>query len=99
MDGSDARILGNYQARKDAIKKCFEVAKERGMKIFAVQHGGWCAASKGLNGYQKYGKATNCANGKGGAWANDVYLITAPGKISTFHGSDYKVFVFRMVWI
>ena len=52
------------------------------MKVFAVQHGGWCAAAKDLNGYKKYGKATNCNGGKGGGWANDVYQIMAPGKIN-----------------
>ena len=46
------------------------------MVIFAVQDGGWCAGGKTLNNYKKYGKATNCRNGKGGGWANDVYRIT-----------------------
>ena len=50
------------------------------MIIFAVQNGGWCAAATNLNGYRKYGKANNCRNGKGGAWANDVYRITNPIK-------------------
>ena len=48
------------------------------MIIFAVQNGGWCAAATNLNGYRKYGKASNCKNGKGGPWANDVYRITNP---------------------
>ena len=48
------------------------------MVIFAVQNGGWCAAANNMNGYRRYGKATNCRNGKGGAWANDVYRITSP---------------------
>ena len=82
MDGSDPRITGNYQARKDAINKCFQVAKERGMKVFAVQHGGWCAGGKDPYGYQRYGRAGNCRGGKGGAWANDVYQIMPPGKIN-----------------
>ena len=80
MDGSDPRIRGNYRARADAITKCFQVARERRMIIFAVQHGGWCAAANNLKGYRKYGKATNCKNGKGGPWANDVYRITNPIK-------------------
>merc|ERR1712072_872337 len=78
LDGSDARIRGNYKARKDAINKCFAVARARGNRIFAIQDGGWCAASKNLNGYKRYGKANNCARWKGGAWANDVYLILHP---------------------
>ena len=48
------------------------------MVIFAVQNGGWCAAANNMNGYRRYGKATNCKNGKGGPWANDVYRITSP---------------------
>ena len=43
--------------------------------MFAVQNGGWCAGMRGTTRYQKYGKATNCKNGKGGSWANDVYSI------------------------
>ena len=78
IDGSDARIRGNYRARKDAINKCFHVARERGNKIFAVQHQGWCAAAKNLKGYRRYGRAKNCKNGKGGGWANNVYLILHP---------------------
>ena len=76
LDGSDRRLTGNYKARKDAINKCFQVARAKGMVIFAVQDGGWCAGAKTLNRYRKYGKATNCRNGKGGGWANDVYRIT-----------------------
>ena len=75
IDGSDSRIQGNYQQRADAINACYNVAKERGMKIFAVQDGGWCAADNNLNAYTKYGADGNCHNGKGGPWANDVYQI------------------------
>ena len=83
MDGSDARIRGNYRARADAINKCYQVARERHMVIFAVQHQGWCAAAKTFVGYQKYGKSNACKNGKGGPWANDVYRITNPIKPAT----------------
>ena len=50
------------------------------MVLFAVQHGGWCAGAKDLNGYKKYGKAGNCKDGKGGDLTNDVYQITNPIK-------------------
>ena len=80
IDGSDPRIRGNYVRRSDAINKCYQVARQRKMIIFAVQNGGWCAAATNLNGYRKYGKASNCKNGKGGPWANDVYRITNPIK-------------------
>merc|ERR1712168_1679350 len=78
IEGSDPRIRGNYVRRGDAINKCYQVARQRKMVIFAVQNGGWCAAAGNLNGYRKYGKASNCKNGKGGPWANDVYRITNP---------------------
>merc|ERR1711962_1840309 len=80
IDGSDARIRGNYRARADAINKCFQVAREKHMVLFAVQHQGWCAAAKNFLGYKKYGKSNACKNGKGGPWANDVYRITNPIK-------------------
>ena len=50
------------------------------MVLFAIQHGGWCAAAPNFKGYQKYGRSNKCRNGKGGPWANDVYRITNPIK-------------------
>ena len=55
---------------------CYEAALARGYRVFGVQHGGWCAGTSAADTYKKYGKATNCANGRGGYWANDVYQIT-----------------------
>ena len=78
MDGSDPRIRGAYQRRANAINKCYQVARERKMVLFAIQHGGWCAAAPNFKGYQKYGRSNKCRNGKGGPWANDVYRITNP---------------------
>ena len=78
MDGSDPRIRGAYQRRANAINKCYQVARERKMVLFAIQHGGWCAAAPNFKGYQKYGRSNRCRNGKGGPWANDVYRITNP---------------------
>jgi len=83
LEGSDPRIKGHYSTRADAINKCYQVAKERKLMLFAVQDGGWCAGASNLNGYNKYGKATNCKNGKGGGYANDVYRITNPTKAPT----------------
>ena len=51
-------------------------AQKRGYRVFAVQHGGWCAASRtGHLTYRRYGKSNRCRNGKGGPWANDVYVL------------------------
>ncbi|XP_078601050.1 uncharacterized protein LOC144876033 isoform X2 [Branchiostoma floridae x Branchiostoma japonicum] len=78
MEGSDPRLDGPYQNRQDAIRKCYEVTKDRGFSYFAVQNGGWCASSP-IAGetYQKYGRSTTCGNdGEGGPWGNEVYKIT-----------------------
>ena len=72
------RLAGSWK-RDDAIQKCYEAALASRKVIFGVQYGGSCSgASKSDDAYKKYGVATNCADGKGGAWSNDVY------KISTF---------------
>ena len=66
---------GDYSLRKDPIKKCFCVAVEKGLTVFAIQDGGWCGAGNDLASAKKYGKSTACKDGKGGGWANDVYII------------------------
>ena len=53
--------------------------------MFAVQHGGWCAASAtAYKTFDKYGKYGACqSDGEGGPWANQVYVIK--GKTRTGH--------------
>jgi hypothetical protein len=68
-------LTGNYQQREQAIEKCYAVAKGSGYKYFAIQHGGHCQGSNDINYSKKYGPSNNCANGKGGPWANDIYEI------------------------
>lgn len=72
-----SRLLrGSYRRRRFARRKCALAAQKRGYRVFAVQHGGWCAASKtGHLTYRRYGKSNRCRNGKGGPWANDVYVL------------------------
>ena len=50
--------------------------------MFAVQHGGWCAASAtAAKTFDKYGTSTSCKDdGEGGPWANQVYVIK--GKVA-----------------
>ena len=77
MEGTDAILDGSYRARKDPITKCAAAAVRRGYTIFAVQHGGWCAASAtAAHTFDKHGKSTACkSDGEGGVWANQVYVI------------------------
>ena len=77
LDGKSPLLRGNYQRRKHAIQKCAYVTAKRGYSIFGVQHGGWCASGpRAQYTFAKYGRSNRCRNGKGGAWANDVYRLS-----------------------
>ena len=53
-----------------------EVAKDKGFPAFAIQDGGECFGSAtALDTYNIYGASTNCHDGEGGSFANDVYRI------------------------
>jgi hypothetical protein len=77
----DPALPGDYHTRDNAIDKCYEVAAQKGHKVFAVQAGGWCASSPSDDPkeYGKYGISEGCgSDGKGGTWASDVYRINPP---------------------
>ena len=82
LEGTDSILDGSYRARKNAIAKCAVAAMRKGYKMFAVQDGGWCAASATADKtFDKYGTSTACgSDGEGGPWANQVYVIK--GKMS-----------------
>ena len=77
LEGKDPILDGAYWTRKNPIAKCAAAAMRRGYSMFAVQHGGWCAASATAGKtFNKYGKSTACgSDGEGGPWANQVYVI------------------------
>jgi len=76
LDGANQVLDGYYKTRESAIKKCHIAAYQKGLQIFAVQDGGQCFGSLGINSnYTKYGAATNCKAMKGGSMANDVYEV------------------------
>ena len=77
LEGADAILDGSYPSRKDPIAKCAVAAMRKGYNMFAVQNGGWCAASATApQTFDKYGKSVACkADGEGGGWANQVYVI------------------------
>jgi len=76
LEGTDPRLDGNYATRKYAVQKCYEVAKDRGFEYFVVQNGGWCGSSaNAASRVRMYGPSRTCKNGKGGLWANDIYMI------------------------
>ena len=47
-----------------------------GFTMFALINGGWCNADHART-YAKHGESSVCADGKGGGWANDVYMMTS----------------------
>lgn len=89
LEGRSFLLTGSYRSRRYAIEKCAQAAVKRGFRLFALQHGGWCAASRsGHRTYARYGKSNKCRNGKGGPWANNVYVLR--GKL--LHENDWFVF-------
>ena len=86
-----SRLLkGNYRRRAGAIRNCALAAARRGYKVFAIQHGGWCASARyAYRTYRKYGKSNRCRNGKGGPWANDVYVLRGEEKAVCLSDGGY----------
>ena len=77
MEGKDSILDGSYGSRKNPIAKCAVAAMRAGYSMFALQAGGWCAASATApKTFDKYGKSTACrSDGEGGGWANQVYIL------------------------
>ena len=77
LEGKDSILDGFYSFRTNPIAKCAVAVMRAGYSMFAVQNGGWCAASATApQTYDKYGKSTACqADGEGGPFANQVYTI------------------------
>ena len=77
LEGTDSVLDGAYSSRVNPIAKCAVAAMRKGYNMFAVQDGGWCAASSTVpQRFDKYGKSTACkGDGKGGPWANNVYVV------------------------
>ena len=77
LEGADPNLTENFNSRTNVIEKCALAARKRGFHMFAVQYGGQCMASvTAEKTFNKYGKSDNCLNdGKGGRWANNVYII------------------------
>ena len=80
---------GSYSSRTNPIAKCAVAAMRAGYSMFAVQDGGWCAASAtALQTYDKYGKSTACKDdGEGGSWANQVYELKSKSKTYLLHST------------
>ena len=77
--------MDRIPSRKDLIVKCAVAAIRKGYSMFAVQNGGWCASSSTApQTFDKYAKSAACkADGEGGPWANQVYVIKGNLKHAT----------------
>ena len=75
------RMIANYRGHKNAVRKCALLAKRKRFTVFAVQYGGQCFAGR-RSKYYRYGRSRKCRGGKGGSWANDVYLIKKGTQLS-----------------
>ena len=92
IEGTDSILDKSYYSRSDPIAKCAVAAMRAGYSMFAVQDGGQCAASATApQTFDKYGTSTACkADGEGGPWANQVYLIKGENiKSINFYGHSY----------
>ena len=94
LEGSDAILDGSYTSRVNPIAKCAVAAMRAGYSVFAVQNGGWCAASATApRTFNKYGKSTACnADGEGGPWANQVYVTEGKSPVEkplNFEGTQF----------
>ncbi|XP_068703649.1 uncharacterized protein [Montipora foliosa] len=78
LEGKDSILDRSYGARKNPIAKCAVAAMRKGYKMFAVQNGGWCAASAtAYDTFDKYGRSAACRpDGEGGPLANQVYVTS-----------------------
>ena len=77
LEGRDPIAVENYDVRTRAIEKCALAARRKGFTMFAVQYGGQCMTSATAEKtFNRYGESNQCnTNGKGGSWANNVYII------------------------
>ena len=76
---------GSYWSRKNPVEKCAAAAMKAGYGMFAVQNGGWCAASAiAPQTFNKYGESAACKDdGEGGPWGNQVYVINGKTRLES----------------
>lgn len=75
-------MVANLRGLKFAVRDCARQARKRGYRLFAVQNGGECwMGPRAKITYKKYGASRRCRGGKGGPWANDVYIIIVKGTV------------------
>lgn len=80
-------MVANLRGLKFVVRDCARQARKRGYRLFAVQNGGECfMGPRAKITYKKYGPSKRCRGGKGGPWANNVYIIVVKGRFLDFVG-------------
>lgn len=79
-DGRTMTMLENFRGQIDwfhlekTVEKCYEAAKKKNKKYFAIQFYGECWVSD-TESYKVHGPSTNCWNGVGRDYDNYVYEV------------------------
>ena len=70
------RALPHFLGNVDDIIKCAAKANKLGYLAFGVQYGKQCFSGPRAHlSYNLYGNSSDCMGGRGGVWANSIYLI------------------------
>ena len=78
---------GKTFSGSSAVQKCGEIAVANGYQAFGVQDGGECyTGPKAHETFNKYGQAkdSDCKNGVGGWYRNNIYSVCKYGTITRF---------------
>lgn len=95
LETKDQNLQDNYLIRKDAIRKCGEVAFQKKFNVFALHDGGACSSGSDLHKtFDVDGNANNCAFGKGGTFANDVYELKSTFTVSNILPNFHSRFLY-----
>ena len=81
-DKPDRAIAGGIRLfSHNPVEDCHNYAKKHGFTVFAVQYSIECfTARNAADTFKKYGESSECRNGRGGAWAQNVYMVACKGK-------------------
>ena len=84
-DNPNSRAISGgirFRDEDNPVEKCYNLAKEEGNSVFAVQFNKQCFTSaNAADTYRNYGKSQECYNGRGGGYTQDVYQVKCQGNV------------------
>ncbi|XP_048589005.1 uncharacterized protein LOC5518116 isoform X2 [Nematostella vectensis] len=76
LEGAETTLMDTYDMRPKPIDTCANAASKHGYKVFAIQRGGVCLSGPHAEEtFNKFGESSDCKDGRGGKFANDVYRL------------------------